>query len=176
MLVVAALTLLLVPVQPRGGRVASSGPLDVCALLTSAEIKTVLGDPLTERKPNADAAGGVLMSQCFFATSSPRSISLAVAGTRGAGRSRITPRAYWRRQFHPSRRDKAEESERDNTPRPIAGVGEEAFWAGNRIAGALYVLHRNTFLRISVGGIRDGPERIQKSKALALLALRRMTR
>jgi hypothetical protein len=115
------------------------------------------------------------MSQCFFATSSPRSVSIAVAGTRSAGSSRITPRAYWQRQFHPSEHEQAEEGEHDNAPRPIAGIGEEAFWAGNRIAGALYVLHAKTFLRISVGGVRDEAERIEKSKALALIAMKRMT-
>jgi hypothetical protein len=41
-------------------------------------------------------------------------------------------------------------------------------------AGALYVLKGNTFLRISVGGIREEPVRIEKSKALARIAIKRM--
>ena len=66
------------------------------------------------------------------------------------------------------------EAEGDSKPRAIGGVGEEVYWAGNQIAGALYVLRGNTFLRISVGGIRDERERIEKSKALALAVLKRM--
>jgi hypothetical protein len=33
-------------------------------------------------------------------------------------------------------------------------VGEEAYWLGSPMVGALYVLKANTFLRISVGGVR----------------------
>jgi len=56
----------------------------------------------------------------------------------------------------------------------IAGVGEEAYWTGNRFAGALYVLRGDMFLRISVGGIRDQQARIATAKALALAALKRL--
>ena len=42
------------------------------------------------------------------------------------------------------------------------------------MVGALYVLKGDTFLRISVGGVREEPARIQKSVALARLALKRL--
>jgi hypothetical protein len=54
-----------------------------------------------------------------------------------------------------------------NKPRPIGGLGEEAYWIGNPVAGALYVLQGGVFLRISVGGVREESARIEKSKALA---------
>jgi len=38
----------------------------------------------------------------------------------------------------------------------------------------LYVLQGDKFLRISIGGIRQEPERIEKSKALARAALKRL--
>ena len=56
----------------------------------------------------------------------------------------------------------------------ITGVGEQAYWVGSPLVGALYVLKGNTFLRISVGGVREEPVRIQKSVALARLALKRL--
>jgi len=56
------------------------------------------------------------------------------------------------------------------------GVGEEAFWVGNRIMGALYVLKGNAFLRISVGGEKDESVRITKTKTLAQKALKRLDR
>jgi len=106
----------------------------------------------------------------------------------------MSPRAFWRKQFHPGqdavkekdsaraekksvaeRKEHKEQEEAESTrPRAIAGLGEEAYWVGGPIAGALYVLKGNTFLRISVGGIREESTRIEKSKALARIALKRM--
>ena len=157
-------------------RAASSfAAVDACALLTNAEIERIAGAPVMDRRPTTEPAGGLLMSQCFFGGSSSRSVSLAIAGPV-TGRAPITPREYWRRQFHPRERHAERKDENESEARPIGGVGDEAYWAGNRIAGALYVLRGNTFLRISVGCIRDEGERIEKSKALALAALKRLPR
>jgi hypothetical protein len=160
---------------------ASARKVDACALLTPADIRAVLGEnePISNPKPNTQSSGGLLMHQCVFGVASSRSISLAVAGSATTGRARLTPREFWRRQFHPSERDSGaerddHEREQENRARPIAGVGDEAFWSGNRIAGALYVLRGDTFIRLSVGGITNERERIEKSKALAVAALRRL--
>jgi hypothetical protein len=59
-------------------------------------------------------------------------------------------------------------------PRPIAGLGEEAYWVGSPLAGALYVLQGNLFLRISVGGITKESTRIAKSKSIANAVLPRL--
>jgi hypothetical protein len=91
-----------------------------------------------------------------------------------AGRAALSSREYWRRQFHPGEPREEGTGERESKARAIGGVGDEAYWSGNRIAGALYVLRGETFLRISIGGIRDEAERIEKSKALALAALERL--
>ena len=149
---------------------ASSTPADACALLTSAEVEAVLGESVKERKPGTRATGGLLTSQCFFGTSTARSVSLTVTRANAAGRSALTPREYWRRQFHRPE----QENERDTRARPIAGVGEEAYWTGNRFAGALYVLRGDAFLRISVGGIQDEEARIAAAKALARAAVKRL--
>jgi hypothetical protein len=152
--------------------------VDACSLLTAAEIQAVLGETMTDPKPNTQAAGGLLLFQCVFGAASKQSISVAVAGPAASSKTgaRVTPREFWRRQFHPSVRDPREEreAEEDNRPRAIAGIGDEAYWAGNRVAGALYVLYRDTFVRISIGGIPDERERIEKSKRLARAAIRRL--
>jgi hypothetical protein len=158
---------------------SSARKVDACSLLTSDEIRAVLGETMTDPRPNTQPAGGLLLFQCVFGAASRQSISVAVAGTATSGGGRLTPREFWRRQFHPSPRDKREEredreTEGENKPRPIAGIGDEAFWSGNRIAGALYVLRRDTFVRISVGGIANEHERIEKTKALARAAIRRL--
>ncbi|HEY4817829.1 MAG TPA: hypothetical protein VIH67_10405 [Candidatus Acidoferrum sp.] len=61
-------------------------------------------------------------------------------------------------------------------PRPIPGLGEEAYWVGSPLAGALYVLQGNLFLRISVGGVSKESTRIAKSKLIANAVLPRLRR
>jgi hypothetical protein len=167
------------------GNPAKQSKIDPCSLLTSADVAAVQGEPVQQTKPSDQSGTGLRMVQCLFRTTTPtKSVSLAVAAP-----SAMSPRAFWRKQFHPDQdaakeKDSAEaekksvaerkerEEEESTRPRVIAGLGEEAYWVGGPIAGALYVLKGNTFLRISVGGIREEPVRIEKSKALARVALK----
>ncbi len=64
---------------------------------------------------------------------------------------------------------KREEDEESTRPRTIKGLGEQAYWVGSPMVGALYVLKGDTFLRISVGGVREETVRIEKSLALGVL-------
>lgn len=68
--------------------------------------------------------------------------------------------------------NEAEEAARK--PRPISALGEEAFWVGSPLSGALYVLQGDLFLRISVGGVPKESARIAKSKSLATAILVRL--
>ncbi|HEY2169895.1 MAG TPA: hypothetical protein VGJ30_09750 [Candidatus Angelobacter sp.] len=163
----------------------TKAPPDPCKLLNSTDIQAVQGDPVQETKPSTQPAGGLVMSQCLFRTAAPsKSVSVAVASP-----GKISPRAFWQKQFHPGNpeseekdKDKApagrknakEEDEESTQPRTIQGVGEQAYWVGSPIVGVLYVLKRDTFLRISVGGVREESARIEKSVALARLALKRL--
>lgn len=70
------------------------------------------------------------------------------------------------------RDDDSEDSAR--APRPISALGEEAFWVGGPLSGALYVLQGDLFLRISVGGVPKESARIAKSKSLATAILSRL--
>ena len=171
----------------QGGNPARQSRIDPCSLLTSADIAAVQGEPLQQTKPSDQPGTGLLMLQCLFRTTTPtKSVSLALAAP-----SAMSPRAFWRKQFHPGQdaakeRDSAgaekksvverkeQEEEESTRPRVIAGLGEEAYWVGGPIAGALYVLTGNTFLRISVGGIREESARIEKSKALARIVIKRL--
>jgi hypothetical protein len=76
-----------------------------------------------------------------------------------------------------SDRESDNEAEDDaRKPRPISALGEEAYWVGSPLAGALYVLQGDLFLRISVGGIPKESTRIAKSKSLAAAILPRLRR
>jgi hypothetical protein len=162
---------------------------DVCALLTRAEIQVIQSEPVEETKPSAQPSGGFVMLQCFYRTTTfAKSVSLALAAPDPAKPSALTPREFWQKQFHPpepveeekpvaGKAPKKAEGEREGElrkPRPIEGLGEEAYWVGNPIAGALYVLKGDSFLRISIGGVREESARMEKSKALARAALKRL--
>ncbi|HET9836886.1 MAG TPA: hypothetical protein VFR84_01545 [Candidatus Angelobacter sp.] len=162
------------PVQPE--------KFDVCKLLTSDEIRSVQGDGVEESKPSVQSSGGLKMSQCLFRTNAPvHSVSIAVAAP---GTER--PRDFWRKQFHSSaekeergrnaKGNKAlpEQEETESRPRAIQGVGDEAYWVGGPVTGALYVLRGDTFIRLSVGGVREEAARIEKSVALAKLVLKKL--
>jgi hypothetical protein len=173
------------PKAARGG--GSATKIDVCALITSAEIEAAQGEPVKETKPSEEHGSSFLMTQCFFRTATfAKSVSFALAVPDPAKPSALTPREYWKKQFHPPEQEKTaasqakspkkteeEDEEELSKPLPVAGLGEEAYWVGNPVTGAIYVLKGEVFLRISVGGVRDASERIEKSKALARAALGR---
>src|SRR5260370_33379871 len=153
--------------------------MDVCRLLSGSEIETVQGEPVKEAKSSTQPSGGMLMSQCVFHTTTlAKSVHVALATPERAGNLGLAPREFWQRQFH-STDVKEEESrvagkeapagreEEESKARAIGGSGDEGYWVGNPIAGALYVLHGNVFLRISVGGVREESARIEKTKILA---------
>jgi hypothetical protein len=160
--------------------------VDACALLTSNEIEPVQGEAVKETKLSGQSSGGFNMSQCFFTLPTfNNSISLLVA-QKGEGAGAKDPRDFWRDTFHenkPGDKDKdrdrnkkrGEDEEEEHTPpQKITGIGDEAYWTGSRVGGALYVLKGNSYIRISIGGPADQATKIKKSKALAAKAIARL--
>ena len=172
--------------------------VDACAMLDSKEIQTVQGEPVKETKLSGQAGGGLLISQCFFTLPTfSNSISLLVA-QKGDGPDAKAPSEFWRETFQNGsagekdrerERERAkkaddkdkkaggrreEEEEEITPPQKVTGVGDEAFWIGSRVGGALYVLKGNAYLRISIGGSGDQTNRIAKSKTLAQKVVSRL--
>lgn len=168
--------------------------VDACALLNSKEIETVQGEALKETKLSGQAGGGLQISQCFFTLPTfSNSISLLVS-QKGDGADAKDPKDFWRETFQQNsagekerERDKkdrdkdkkagavgGEKEEESTPPQRVAGVGDDAFWIGSRVGGALYVLKGNAYLRISIGGSGDQANKINKSKALAQKAIARL--
>ena len=155
--------------SPPAKPIPSMPPLDVCALLIKDEIQAVQGSPITDTK-SSDVPGGVfLVGQCYYAAAeSSKSVSLAV--TRSNPQLNKSVRDYWKETFGrfsskenneeaEKKREEAARGERrrgeeeeGRPPKKIEGVGEEAFWSGNRFGGALYALKKETIVRVSVGG------------------------
>lgn len=146
---------------------------DACQLLTADEVRAVQEVAVKERKGSVDQAKALRFAQCVFATSDlTRSVSLTViTGTASDG-----ARDYWKKTFHPQRSDAAlaAATRKKDLPRAVPATGEEAFWTGDKRAGALYVLSGGMVLRVSVGGVTDEEERIRRSKVLAQAALVRL--
>ena len=185
------------PMATTSGAATARGKTDACALLTSQEIRSVQGEPLKETKASGGAEKGFSVSQCFFTLPTfNNSVSLVVT-QRGEGAGSRDPKEFWEETFEKEsegerekehdkksakerEKEKAggkgrEEEEEEAPPaQRITGVGDEAFWTGSRVGGALYVLKGSAYLRVSIGGAGDQQSKINKSKALARLALKRL--
>ena len=174
--------LLALPVLFGGcGKVATKPEtkVDACALLTGEEIEAVQGSRITESKKTERAEGGFRISQCYFAAEqTSQSVSLVVTQSDPDNPVRRTPKDYWKDTFtgHAVSKEREREGEeRESTaPVKIEGVGDDAYWLGNRVGGALYAIKKKTFIRLSLGGPDDQTTKIDKSKTLARKALDRL--
>jgi hypothetical protein len=154
---------------------AASSPVDdayACTLLTKEEIQAVQGEQFKDTKPSQKSGAGVIVSQCYFELpTAVNSIVLTVTRKAEGGRD---PSQSWQGIFHREKALEKKEEGEEKGPQKIEGIGDEAFWTGNRVGGALYVLKGNCYIRISVGGAGDEAQKIEKSKALAESVLKRL--
>ena len=148
---------------------------DPCRLLTDAEMRAVQGHAPTQKIQSEPPAGSFRFTQCFYRTAELSSSVSVALGLPITDSKRSGPRDYWQAQFKREERDEREESdEKKQAPRRLAGLGDEAFWVGDPVTGALYVLRGEVFLRVSVGGSVDQSEKIKRARTLALYALKRL--
>jgi hypothetical protein len=166
--------------QPAPTPGAGQGPtnvIDACSLLTSKQIETIQGAPLKDTKPSANSQGGLAVSQCSFLLPPPAE-SIVVTVTQRDDRSNSRdPKQLWEGIFH-GVKEKAiarkEEENKSTSPEKVDGLGDEAFWVPKRFDGKLYALKGNIYISISVGGPDDQATKLQKSKALAEIVLKRL--
>jgi len=178
--------------KPAETAVAIEPAIPACRLVTTDEVGGIQGATITDTKSSAGPSGGLIMSQCYYSAKEPnKSVSIAVIQPSAKSLSGADTRDYWASTFgrfaqgsSPSDQEKKEEDqklgetraeeEKRTPPKKIDGVGEEAYWSGNRFGGALYVLKGNVILRVSVGGPDNEEVKINKSKAIAEKALERL--
>jgi hypothetical protein len=166
--------------------------LDACSLITKEEIQAIQGSPIIDTKSSESSTGAFRISQCYFSTAEPsKSVSLAVTQSDGTGKR--SPKDFWKETFgryeneekeregdkekRESLRDqrRGKEEQRESAPpKKIKGIGDDAYWAANRVGGALYVLKQEVFIRISVGGPDNEETKLEKSEALARKAIERL--
>jgi len=159
---------------------SSPAPRDVCGLITLDEIQTTQGSPMTGTKNSARSDGGFRVSQCFYtATEFSKSVNLAVVQRDPGHPGKRSPRDFWKEKFDPYQNEEpktksGDEKEQGSAPKKIEGLGDDAYWVGNRFGGTLYVLRGDSFISIGVGGTDDEHTKLEKSKALAQKALQRL--
>lgn len=161
-----------------GAAAAVAAKTDACALLTTAEIESVQRETVKETKLSGSRESGFNVSRCFFTLPTfTNSISLQIT-QRGEGSAARDPKEFWKDTFHREHKsekerekekaERKEEGEGESAPPvKVEGVGDEAFWMGTRVGGALYVLKGNNYLRVSIGGSGEEADKIRRSKELA---------
>lgn len=176
---------------------AGARTVDACSLLTSSEIESVQGEEVRETKSGAANSGRFASLQCLYVTATyANSVSLKVTRRASAQANAPSPKEFWKERFEREDREKEgegrdereekskgeagkpggarEEEEEGNPAKPVTGVGDEAFWVGNRIAGALYVLKGDSIIRLSLGGSDEESARMEKTVALARMVVNRL--
>lgn len=151
--------------------------LDACALLTREEVTGVLGGPVQETKPSNRGGDGVAISQCYFVLPTNADSINVILTQRVNSASPRDPRAVWQAMFLDERPAKiGRDGKQKEPPRPerIAGLGEDAFWAGGRFGGTLNVLQGDAVVQIAVGGSGDEAAKLEKLKELAQILLQRL--
>ena len=157
---------------------ASTADPFACGLLTKEEIQAVQGESFVSTMPSQGPGPGLVVNQCYFQLPTPVNSVVLTVTRKGTGDAARDPRESWREIFYPDKsREKEKEKEEEGEkkgPEKVEGVGDEAFWTGSRVGGALYVMKGDCYLRISVGGAGDQEQKKEKCKTLAAAALKRL--
>jgi hypothetical protein len=170
---------------------AVKAKVDVCALLTSDDLKSVQGETLKEAQRSDRRDGVFIVAQCYYALPTTSNSVVLNVTTAAEGQGVNNPRKFWEDTFgaeddkggdREKERERAkkarpaagEEEEEGARPERVSGLGEEAFWLASRVGGALYVLKKDVFFRISVGGAGDEKAKLKKSRSLAQQVLKRI--
>ncbi len=155
--------------------------LDACSLLTTEEIAAIQGAAPTATTPTQSTQDGMTVTQCLFTLpTAANSIALTLS-QRADGAGGRDARETWNEMFHAAHPGKREEEEqhgegekRDRSSDKVENLGDEAFMTSLRFGAVLYVLKGERFLRVSIGGPHPGNEQVEKPKALAAAALKRL--
>ena len=165
---------------------------DACAVISKSEIETVQGETVKEAKSSSRISGSLMVSQCFYQLATySKSVSLEITQNNPDNQKKYNLRDFWKQKFNTrtiadddrepehdrdsrSAEKKADEKESSNQPQAVQKLGDAAFRVGNRITGALYVLRKNTIIRISIGGAEDEATKMKKLRILAQKALKRV--
>ena len=164
------------PATPEASPGSTNG-IDACSLLTTKEIEAIQGAPLKETKRTVNSQGGLTVSQCYFLLPMIADSIVVTVTQRANDSNGRDPKQSWNEIFHGDKeKTKAREGEEKEpaAPEKITSLGDEAFWMPRRYGGRLYVLRGNIYISVGVGSPGDQAIKIQRSKALAEIVLKRL--
>jgi hypothetical protein len=153
---------------------------EACSLISKTEIESVQNAPVKEAKSSEHLDGTFRVSQCLYtAAEFSKSVSLALIQPDKDQHGARSPKDFWKEKFEPYQNEEpktktGDEKEQGSAPKKIEGLGDAAYWVGNRFGGILYVLKGDAFISIGLGGTDDEETKLTKSKALAKTALQRL--
>ena len=153
---------------------------DACNLLSKEEVESVQAAHVNETKSSEHSDGVFLVCQCFYtAAEFSKSVTLALVQSDQKQGSKRNPKDFWKEKFDPYENEEpkaksGDEKEQGSAPKKIEGLGDEAYWVGNRFGGTLYVLKGDAFISVGLGGTDDEDTKLKKSKVLAQKALQRL--
>ena len=166
--------------------------IDACNLLSGDDFKSIAGESYKEAQRSDREDRGLVISQCYYQMPNmANSIVLNVTTPKRGSGSR-NPGVFWDETFTKAaekdrdrNRDRDRKSEKPPVrgaeeeegapPERIKGLGQEAFWSASRVGGALYVKRDDyIFFRISIGGADNASTKLNKSKRLAQLILKKL--
>src|SRR5262249_34521317 len=119
---------------------------DACSLVSKQELESVQGAPVIEAKTNQHSDGAFVVCQCFYtAAEFSKSVTLALVRSDPKQGSARSPKDFWKEKFDPyqdeePKTNSGDEKERGSAPKKIEGLGDDAYWVGNRSGDMLYVL------------------------------------
>lgn len=167
--------------------------INACNLLSSEDLKNVQGVGYKETQRSDHEDRGLVVSQCYYQLPNMADSVVINVTTPKRGGGALNPRDFWEETFHKNaERERGGKTSRDQKkekvsehggeaeaegipPEKINGLGQEAFWSASRVGGALYVKRNDyMFFRISVGGADNASTRLNKSKRLAQLILKKL--
>ena len=181
---------------------AVKSKIDVCNLLTSDDLKELQGEPYKEAQRSDRLDGEFIVAQCYYALpTTVNSVVVSVTSAKDDTTARSV-KAFWEQTFSkyddkeregkvdrdqekrrepekdkaraPREREAEGEEKEASPPERVKDLGDEAFWVGSPIGGALYVLKSDLMFRLSVGGGGDQKAKLNKSKTLAQKILKSM--
>lgn len=152
---------------------------EVCTLVSKEDVQSIQGALVNETKSSEQIDGVFLVSQCFYrATEFSKSVNLALVQKNPNRRDQRSPRDFWKEKFReygkPETKTGGEQETETTPPKKIAGLGDDAYWVGNRLGGVLYVLKGDCFISIGLGGTDDEETKLKKSEMLVKKALQRL--
>lgn len=165
--------------NPADGEAGANAAPDVCSLIEKSELATVQGQPVQSAAPSSRTSGGLLISQCYytiFSADGSKNLSVHLQVIRSAAKSsgRNVVKDFWEEKLMREKGQTGEDEKEAGERLSVPGLGDEAFWIGNSITGAIYVLKNDKIVRVSVGGPDNAKTKIEKSKTLAQKSLQRL--